>query len=367
MSETHETNLPRGPVPSHPSNRNVIHQAMKWGAVEEKVKGEETWLRTPTGERIKVKSAHSHLGNSPAEIDTLIDALGLSPAAFWTGPWVLVREHLDPVLPPPATKPLGEVKALIALVRALIDEMAPVRDVRDTLDRIVKAAQGTAAQGWADEHVTAAIAEVDRGRPIITGHDEAAFLIFLDEQSWAEKREQEQAQPEQEPDMPRPKKVTPALKAVKRVRRYGGATHRIFDLLTERGHPMSTYAISEALAIPRNTVSSACGHLTNGGHLRRLKSGVYEAVKAAPAEHGVDVRFGLIEGGAETEYEYRSEPTPEPIVIERKPPTVDSIDDEVNTVLDLLFPDGMTIRAGDLPAINGWLESTKTILRQVRS
>lgn len=249
--------------PTHPSNRTFLNQLGRWNVVIEKVKGDWTSVRFPNGEKLQVRSANYHDGNSTHTFSEVVRILGLTPEMFWQGP---------PETPKPALK--------------VVDQKYPAR------------------------------------------------------------------------------------------KSYIG---KVADCLVQFGAPMSVDLVAKELGLDHSQARQALGRLVKQGFAEVAAYGVYVAKQHA-AEHRVDIDIDVNHGDRGQEPRIApQEPAVAPTAVSpvpdsRKssesvlePGSAQDVDSLVESVLDLLFPQGLRIKASDVKAVNDWIEATKHLLRRVRS
>lgn len=200
------------------------------------------------------------------------------------------------------------------------------------------------------------------------------------------------------PDKPELKAVPNPEPAIKRARSAQSMTNQVYELLLGQGTPMSAHKITEMTGLTKDQVTGAFWNLKAQGMVRAVKRGMYQAIDTRKSEvdvtvdvHRNDHRPDRVVVTTATEAtdtvlgdrlpaSDTDSAVPMPMIVpstnetdgfglpknEWERPKTNDIDSLMETVLDLLFPDGMHIKASDLKAIVDWQEATKNLLRRVR-
>lgn len=157
--------------------------------------------------------------------------------------------------------------------------------------------------------------------------------------------------------------------------------NKVADCLVQFGGPMSTDRIAEELSLTTAQAGSACRQLVQQDVIEQIKSGIYCAKQyAADARLAIDIDVSsersqsapspVREVPALTSLDLPPAPLP-PVATEPVPSasglSEDEVEDLMETVLDLIFPSGMHVRAADLKVIADWIESTKRLMYRVRA
>jgi hypothetical protein len=148
----------------------------------------------------------------------------------------------------------------------------------------------------------------------------------------------------------------------------------VFDLLVERGDPLSNQAVAETLNIKPAQATSSLAQLAKLGVVDRVKYGVYQAKPGLMRKAGT---MGLVLSGG-----FHHEPPVTPASVpprgfERPTPasvtftTIDSVsldpsmeeDEILNELLDLMAPDGF--KARHLPLIDNFKACAVALLREI--
>lgn len=367
------------PVPTKPSNRRVILQAEEWGC-EIRPSHNHDWIVavTPGGVPVDLRPAQCHTGTPASSVRKLAAGLGLSVSEFWSRPLTPAERPLDPpdgsILPAPSPRPPGEFVAAARLIVTLIDQACPPAALADAARAAREAGQGTLYQDFADEFdrfadaLCADTADPDQLTERIT-----TMLTALPDAAAAPPDPIDAADAAYRARVGDDEPVLPTARTHER-----GISTRVLTYLIEAGEPRTSDAIAAALGISRTQAGSAGSYLVKIHAADRIKSGVFVAVprRAPDTTVGIDVnvaqsRQDVTPAPAERIASVTALVTPPTQVDDLDAgPSVDrtgSIDEEVEAVLDLLFPQGMTIRAHDLRRIIAWTEQTKALLREVRS
>ena len=137
----------------------------------------------------------------------------------------------------------------------------------------------------------------------------------------------------------------------------------VLEVLTRNDRPMTTNAIIKELGAETNPenvkmIASRAGYLVLRGLATRVMNGTY---RAAAEGHAIAARIS---------HDVHNDPVVNSVVPQTPPAQVavnvviESIDDTIEAVLDLLLPNGF--RAADLRFIAPWVETTKSMIAQVQ-
>lgn len=326
-----ERDLSKVVVPRQPSNRSVYEQMLKWGWTEGNTDGK--WLSMygpPIGQmdgvRVRIRPATQHDAN-PTTVFRDIYRLTTNgdPRLFWAGPGEMYEQILD-------------------MARA--EKAAHQRRVEE--EKIAKAAARAERQRLEDEarrqreavRVTAVVPDPVMPDPVTS-------------------------EPEKEPMSNRVKiEGFPASKDV-------------LSALSELDKPITVRDLLKHFNLPTDTphtnaMSGRCCYLVDKGLAERVMYGTYRVAQSAGAisarvQHQVDRPPSQTQPAATVAPAPPSSPDAAGGAVE--PPTVshavmvESIDDTIEAVLDLLLPDGF--RAGHLRFIAPWVEATKRMVQEV--
>lgn len=315
------------PAPSKISNRGLIARMKQWGWKEEKPKGDYLSMRSPTGQRVLVRSPHQHTGNSKETLHEVLEAMG---GISW--------DHFIGANLTDLDIELGQYIATLS-----DEEVVPFLRSVGTAMQEIKAV---------DKEIEAAIHRADAHQ-----RKEAR-----------RKAREEQRQEQHVTAQPAP--VTPIKKPRNR-----GISNRVYDLLATTGHAMSLQAIASALGdITSDQAGNACANLMEAKAVQRVKHGVYQVL---PQHQRQDVRVDVVARNEDTgetgEKVALHVPQAQPLPVVASAPEVPAprpvaglqfdYDESINDVLDLLFPQGF--KAKHLPAIDAWRQATIALMREI--
>lgn len=290
-------------IPRHPSNRAFIQQMKAWGWTEGKTDG--TWQvmwSPPIGPQVKtkVRPATQHDAN-PTRVFLEVYRLTTQGDAelFWRGP---SAQWL---------KMIGDARDRAE------------REKEEAYDRTL-----TSAQRRADEAARSSVPT---------------------------------------PEVPEQKEVpVPKLRQV----RSGPSAKEVLDVLSHHDAPMSASAIAERLGLDitedriAKDITNRCGYLVEHGLATRVMRGVYRVGGQGKSVAARVQHDGIHQGAS-------GDPIRPPTAVPQQSPppaatvtkVAESVDDTIEAILDLLFPQGF--KATHLRYIAPWVESTKRMVEEV--
>lgn len=330
------------PGPAQVSNRTIYDRCLAWGCRITKTNGNWVWMVSPMGIRFKIRPPQQHVANGRPDIEKLLNAMIL-PWSIFMGAEILDKDYLLKI---------GEgFKKTGGAEEAPDDEMGPCDICEEGVIRAVMVKRGKKiAHSYCVKKVAEAEAQPVEVEPVETIEEEIQEVAAPDEQ------ENPKGEPGQVEVASLPR---------------GRYINSVFDLLVERGDPMSNRAVAEALGIKPEQAGSSLAHLANLGVVVRVKSGVYQAKPGLMRKAGT---MGLVISGS-VEQESRSFSQIQPRGYERPVPvtfsTVDSIslepsaeeDETLNELLDLMAPGGF--RARHLPLIDAFKSCALALMREI--
>lgn len=323
------------PVPSRVSNGRLIEQMLLWGWTIDKRHGDMVLMKHPIMRRkIDVRAATYHKGNTTQTIRDVYDLTTDNDAArFWA-----------------RTEPLGaEAEATLVAPRPI----GPERPEPEP-----------------DEP---AIAPEDRFAAVARSSDDELTDRLVASASYT---------PPAEPDKDPP-----------RVIRNRGLTNKVFESLLRDQRPTSSRQLAVRMGHDVNAVSSALSYLYSRELLERVKTGFYQLPPDLRTE---DVRVihrivNQLNEGLPLEYLRTTlahdsastppletqplavqdvvaaltptEPDPDPRDRDAAPMDPADVDDLIDTVLDMMFPDGF--KARHRRTVDAWAEATRKLIVEV--
>jgi hypothetical protein len=320
-------------IPRHPSNRKVIDQMMLWGWALGKRGGRwQQMIGAPIGATagvtLAVCAATQHEAN-PTTVFLEIYRLTTSgdAEAFWEGP------------PDP--------QFWSDTVRQARDRERRRKEVEQT-DALAKAAENAQRQAMLER---AANRRKERLHIL-------PDVPELPPEPKARKPRKEEAVPTSQ---------TPGYPTIR--------SSAVFDVLARNDRPMNAMAIVKELGLEENAlnakvVNDRCNYLQDKGLAVRVMNGVY---RASPQGHAIAARIQHDVSNTNGSQPTAAPPNPTTLVTTSLDPgaeprvisvAIESIDDTIEAVLDLLLPNGF--RAADLRFIGPWVESTKVMIAQVQ-
>lgn len=313
-------------IPKHPSNRKIIEMLLLWGWALGKRRGQmQEMIGAPLGNTkgvtLAVAAASQHDAN-PTSVFLEIYQLTTDgdAEAFWEGP-------TDP-------------QFWASVVKQARDREKRRKDEIQA-DALAKAAENAQRQAMLER-------AANRRRERLHVLPD---VPVLPEPAKARK-------PRKEEPMPTPKPsdrliyVDPDKVKVR--------STDVFNVLVTNDRPMNTAAIVKEMGLePTVTnirdVNNRCVYLANKQLAVRVLNGTYRATSQG---HTIAARIQHDVSSLEHE-QPRAAPPPQVAVSQ----VVESIDDVIEAVLDLLLPQGF--RAADLRYIAPWVDSTKAMITQV--
>lgn len=315
-------------IPKHPSNRRIIEQMRLWGWAVGKQNGKwQQMLGPPVGDMkgvtIAVKPASQHDANPT---DVFLEIYRITTAgdaeAFWDGP--------------PDQQAWDDM-----LAQAWKREKARrEQDQADALSRAAENAQRLAVQHRAEKRRQERLAEAAKQTPNVSRETSAKPITKKPT------TKKESMIPERRLINIDPAKV--------RLR-----SSDVLQVLVTKDRPMNHTALLKELNLEdnaqnRSDVSGRCCYLASKGLAVRVMAGTY---RAAPDAHAIAARISHDVHSDQPQTAAHSDPAPAVRQV------VESIDDTIEAVLDLLLPHGF--RAADLRFIAPWVETTKTMVEEV--
>lgn len=326
------------PAPTQVSNRTIHDRCLEWGCKVNKTNGNWVWMTSPMAVRFKIRPPQQHQANSKHDIERMLDAIAVPWAVF------IAAEILD-------------VKELQRLGEGFKNHGGPTEQPDDEMGPCSVCQEGV---------IRAVL--VKRGKKIAHSYCLA---------------KPQEAQPDPTPPTEEETETVPAPDVLEVIvtdppeevedqvtprQRY---INQVFDLLVERGDPMSNQAVAEAIGITPQQATSAMAALCSQGVVVRVKAGVYQArpdVMRRQSNVGVVISsvekpFGTIPSG------YVVQPTERPghvtfsqvESVHREPDAEE--DETLNEILDLIAPNGF--KARHLPLIDAFKRSALALMREV--
>lgn len=351
------TDDPFGLVPKRTqiSNRRFIDRLVEWGWVITKTSGEWTHLRhINTFHRVKVRSATYHRGNSPDTIQQVLNLMEMTWEKFMAfdipTAVVQIAQEDNLIVGLEKYRATGEITpAVDALVRDHYNDLheeAIVEDAKRTARKVRK------------QHEAEARQQREEARKRMST-DAVPQVVDLTDVNVMEELERITAPDEVET----PEQRTTRVRII----------NRVFDLLVESGEPMSAVRIAEALGdTSRASATGALLGLVRYGVAERVKPGVYRAVvdmqQQRTLRHNVQGTVPVTVSSPLQAAPTQVDPLPAAALqrpVQAVQPTSATEDEIINDVLDLMFPNGMRIRAADITLLDQWKNLTGEVLRRV--
>lgn len=321
------------------SNRRFLARLNDWNCRVIKVSGE--WTSVDVRETlVRVRSAHTHTGNS---VDTFTEILGIL-GLDWIG---FMSADLGPETYRKASESL---RARLKLEEEYTAYMNHGTIPQWAMDEVQEQALSEHAK-WQRKQDRRSLKEATSMAAQPVQPDPVIDLTNVD--IHAELARVTKPEPDELPETPTRTRII----------------NRVFDLLVESGEPMSTNRLCEALGdTSMSSTTGALLGLVRHGVAERVKPGVYRAVTDMMQQDTMRMNH---QGKAQVTLSAPvvAPPTlvqaPQPVERERAveyPPVSPTI---VDDVLDLMFPDGMRVRAADLPLLDEWKRLTVEVIRRV--
>jgi len=343
-------------VPRQPSNAHVIQQADAWGWRVQGARRGKTRLRhVITNDHIDVEPAGGDKvhGNRSAVLQRLYELTGVNAEGFWQGPDRVAIENInkaqrrrdqDRLARTPGPRRDAPVTTSVGDVLADAAAKAATEQTKTTKETAVQPIVKPSAQSN----------RTDDPDAIVTPRDDAGRDAIL-----------------KASELP------------------GGATmiNQAFTVLAKYGMPMTTDDVHKQLShLTREQVQGALSNMGGSGVITRLQRGLYQT-KAAPVtdrsrldvispdDHHVELVPHREEAKetrapamatlppAPTEPTVPA-PTPAPPVAE-SPVMAPLADEDLDELFDLLFPDGVTIRARHIAVITEWKAATTKMVNEL--
>lgn len=325
------------PRPMRLSNRALIRQMESWGWHVRRVHGEWTEMQNPIGERIDVRSAHTHVGNAPLTYQEVLERTGdrLSWNQFM--------------------RPITEESEVIA---EILRRCEGREDFLEAVDEMVRVAEEAEQQLQARKDESA---ERERRRQR--------------DQKSRKKRARKAAATQQREDTPVNAAPTPTPPEPEGyVVKNRGMADRVFAVILNRSGPITNAQIAEELELDWDENKSAIGNATNYlsklGVIDRVKRGVWQRKHQYSAH---DVTIDVVSRNLDSiPVEIRPhQPTPEAEPVREKVREIhadrrflnEDRDELLNDLLDLMFPDGF--KAKHLRSIEQWKQATVALIDSI--
>lgn len=325
------------PGPGRLSNRSLLERFKAWGC-NVTIKGDRAKVITPDRCNYEFLAPHVHAKNDARIVLQAVECIGTTWETF-------------------CTRTKG---GLLAQVNAEINET--VNEAQDALVAVAQDAQD----------------EFDRRQKAREERDARKAEARRQKE---ESKMQSQSQPEvsvvdlTDVDVVRAVQEAAPLRTPRSTNAPASISTRVFDLLADEGKPLSIYIIAQRLGIKTQQASAACISLMEQDVAVRVKKAVY---RIAEDHAHQDVRVDVVaraENGQVAQTVSVAQPTPAdpptaasapPVAIPAPVPTpavagADPTDAVVNDVLDLMFPMGMNVRAGDLDLLQSWKALTREV------
>lgn len=319
-------------VPRQPSNRQVILQMVKWGWTPGRKRGTKQVMIGPPvgamkGVELLVAAGHQHESN-PTTVFMEIVKLTTSGdlEAFWAGP--------------PDLEAWADMVSQAEERERRNKEAAEAAEIAAMHERAQRSAVTEAARKRRDERVRAPI--------VVPGLPPAPT------------QERKPRNPRKEEPVPQGTRNSEVL------------AKDVLRVLIDNDRPMDSKSIANALGIEPSTknlsdITNRGGYLTGRGLAVRVMNGTY---RASTEGHAVAARIQhtVTQNNNNNGAAAFAPPAPSITEIITHPKVLqistESIDDNIEAVLDLLLPDGF--KAADLRFIAPWIEATKTMINQVK-
>lgn len=333
------------PAPTQVSNRTIYERCLEWGCKVTKTNGNWVWMTSAMGAKFKVRPPQQHQANGKPDIDKMLESIALPWSVF------IAAEILD-------------VKALEELGKGFRaseyagehpdDEMGPCSVCEESVIRAVM---------------------VKRGKKIAHSYCAKPQEAQPDPTPPPAEEENESV-PDTMPDVLEVIVTDPPEEVEDQVTPRQRYINQVFDLLVERGDPMSNQAVAEVLGISPAQAGSAMTNLCNQGVVSRIKAGVYQAKPNILRRAGT---FGLVLSGDGTVDHppfgtvppgYNVQPNERPsstvtfssVESVHLEPNAEE-DETLNEILDLIAPSGF--KARHLPLIDAFKRSALALMREV--
>lgn len=356
------------------SNDRLIRRLKEWRCEIVKVSGEWTSVLAG-GEVVRVNSAHVHTRTGPEAINRILRAMDLTWDQFMSldiGPatqqqanemLAIEQDMVKQIQTYIAGGKIPEYAIALLHVEALKDngvfdkqqERISARDVR-------KSAEAEARRTRKESRTMSTPATpIPSIAPQKIDLSNVAVMADLERMTAPDEAE------------------TSAQKKI-RVR----VINRVFDLLVAAGEPMSAQRMAGELGATRSAVTSACLALVRYAVAERVKPGVYRAV--VDMQQQDTTRLNVQMGNAPIQVATSAPVAPLPIVqvplAAFVPPTMSQVaqsyeamhhaerstvdqNEVIDDVLDLMFPEGMRIKAADITLLEQWKNLTAEVIRRV--
>lgn len=334
------------------SNRRFIERMKEWGWTVNKVKGDWTeMIHLNTYDKVKVRSAQITTGNPPEVFQEVLDVMNLTWEQFMLTniPEVMSKiVEQDAFVRGTEQFLLGERDRLPQRMLDILHEEA-LQEYGKHQRRVERKAREAAAREQKEKQRIMSQPSTSESEVIdLTDVDIHAELARVTNPVKGETRD------------------TPT-----RVR----VINRVFDYLVESGEPCSAQRISDALGdTSKESVTGALLGLVKHELVERVKPGIYRIVRdqqnGSTIHHNVTAPVPV----APVQPVAALAPAPTTPVFPAGPwagsvaSTGDLTSAEegvINDVLDLMFPDGMRIRAADISLLDQWKHLTAEVMRRV--
>lgn len=295
-------------------NRGFISQLKLWGWAERKTSGEWTVMQAPIGAKVRVRSAHTHDGNTQDTYDEVLDIIGVSWDEF-------------------AARGRDEDEHQVGtVIRSLVDEPIEAKvEFSREINRRLDAAQQEEA-------------EAERRRQ-------------------AEQKSQRKA--ERKAATAAPVREDTPVEAVQQESGRGTAD-KVFGVILGHSGPITNAQIAEVLGIDNTVrIGNATNYLHQIGVIERVKRGVWQR-KHEYSPH--DMTFDIVSRNLDS-IPRESRPPQPPTTLPTKAVTDRALKDDrdrlLDDVLDQLLPDGFMGR--HLSLIARWRDETLAMIDLVES
>lgn len=385
------------PSPTQISNRTFIEKMRLWGWTEARTRGDYTRMEGPAG-KIDVSSTGSHRGNSPFVVKEILAALEkhLGRHVTWSEfvsrdePLIVPQPEVkiasmpltgsvqpqptqprptpsipvpsptlftkhepepEPVVAAPTTEGEPAVAAVESTPQVEDDEQESSAEARNRNEGITQAVREVMADG--EQRTLQEISDLTGYTTIELGPTCARLV-----------EQQEFFRVALATYKARPKGIAKA--DAKPRPRSVGVKAAVLEALARDGRVRSIGSLTEEIGFTRNSVGGALRALLAEGAATRTSGGTYQVsasyLRKMPEQHSsVSTVTPLIP----------VEPVRPPLVLHTTTPGVvvqatvasEDIEDTLNEVLDLLFPNGF--KAKHLPKIDVWKQTTRDLITEI--
>jgi hypothetical protein len=371
---------PTTSVPNNISNRAFYEKLILWGCNTGRKRGDMIYIRTPKGDQLRIRPPGYSAGNSKIAISGAYKSLGVSAEEFWarTEPVKPARERLHAT--PGALKSVPSVKE--ATVAAPARPKVPSAPKLDTqVGRVyaylrgypgVETTTATIAQGTGLTH--AATANSTQWL-VAQGHIERTRVGHFRYRRWGESEAARKQAAENLAWVTDPANFAQPQAAIRRAvspptqpgkPRMGRRMKEMLAIYQKRpGEIIRPIEISERLGISIRRASQSAAALVNSGYLAKGdKRGhyFYPAPADTPEPEQPDEPTTVDVGPVDVSPAVEAPPTPVREASVVAAPA--SLDDEIDTFLELLVPGGLRARHFDIG--HRWYLVTRELLEATR-